>query len=283
MNGQKSLRASSPFLIFIFLFTLLNFSFSPIASAHTILIASSPAIDQKLKSLPNRITLTFADPLLKLAGKEINQVTVTDPMNMNDVKGKATVQGAVLSAELSTSMKMGGMNMNMSMDGLYKVDFRVVAQDGHVVTGTYNFYVSAAGDASIPTKSALDKQSGIYKFSSNSDFALTPKGESSASFVGKFSIDLAKNQICYSFTAKNLKDATMMHLHPLMASNKLLTVSDEVFVNLNITSLNASLPVCTNSSNAALNQIVRNPSHYAIMVHTAKFPDGAAAGQLKAN
>jgi methionine-rich copper-binding protein CopC len=274
MNGRTSLKASSPFLIFISLTALFSFSLSSTASAHTVLIASSPGIDQKLKALPNKITLTFADPLLQLEGKSINQVTVTDPMNMNDVRGKSTVHGAILSAELGASMKM---------DGLYKVDFRVVAQDGHVVTGTYNFYVSAAGDASIPTKSALDKQSGIFNFSSKSDFALTPKGDRTASFTGKFSIDLAKNQICYSFTAKNLKDATMMHLHPLMASNKALTVSDEVFVNLNITSLNASSPVCTNSSNAALNQIVRNLTHYAIMVHTAKFPDGAAAGQLKAN
>jgi len=100
------------------------------ASAHTVLIASSPAKNAVVKSLPASISLSFADPLLTLGKHVINKVVVTDPMKMV-ISGTANkVKGAVLTNTLSDSMPMSGK---------YLVSYRVSAEDGHIVTGQFTF------------------------------------------------------------------------------------------------------------------------------------------------
>jgi methionine-rich copper-binding protein CopC len=73
---------------------------------------------------PDAIQLTFADNLLMIKGHSANSVSVIDPMDQNIAVGTGKVNGAVLSAEIHPTMRM---------DGTYTVNFRVVAQDGHVV------------------------------------------------------------------------------------------------------------------------------------------------------
>ncbi len=100
------------------------------ASAHTVLIASTPSKGSTVKVLPNKITLKFADPLLTLGKRAINLVVVTDPMNTVITTGKNLVKGAVLTDPIVDAKPLSGA---------YKVSYRVSAQDGHIVTGAFSF------------------------------------------------------------------------------------------------------------------------------------------------
>jgi methionine-rich copper-binding protein CopC len=100
------------------------------ASAHTVLISANPSKGAIVKSLPTKITLKFADPLLTLGKKVINRVTVIDPSNTVITSGDDLTRGALLTDSLkSVAPKVG----------VYKVSYRVSAQDGHIVTGAFTF------------------------------------------------------------------------------------------------------------------------------------------------
>ena len=101
-----------------------------VASAHTVLIASNPAKGSTIKILPAKITLKFADPLLTLGKRAINRVVVTDPKSRIVTTGKDIVKGAVLTDSMTTITPIAG---------LYNVNYRVSAQDGHIVTGSFTF------------------------------------------------------------------------------------------------------------------------------------------------
>jgi methionine-rich copper-binding protein CopC len=103
---------------------------STAASAHTVLIASNPAKGSTIKVLPTKVTLKFADPLLTLGKRAINRVVVTDPHSKVVTTGKDMVKGAILT---------GLMMIANPIVGIYKVNYRVAAQDGHIVTGSYTF------------------------------------------------------------------------------------------------------------------------------------------------
>ena len=100
------------------------------ASAHTVLISSNPAKGSIIKVLPTRITLKFADSLLTLSKHVINRVVVIDPHSKVVTTGKDLVKGAILTDPLKVAHPIFG---------IYKVSFRVSAQDGHIVTDSYTF------------------------------------------------------------------------------------------------------------------------------------------------
>jgi methionine-rich copper-binding protein CopC len=102
------------------------------ASAHTVLVSSNPTKGSKVKALPKKLVLNFAEPLLTIKGKEVDQISVTDSQNRELVTGSSLVSGTQVSAALSS----GG-----TTTGKIHVDYRVVAQDGHVVTGGFDFSV----------------------------------------------------------------------------------------------------------------------------------------------
>ena len=272
MDGRKLKRVSSPSILLLAIIGFASQIGISLAWAHTVMISSNPAINSKVRNLPQTIELTFADQLLQIKDHVLNVLSVTDPMNQEDVIGPTLVKGARITAKIHSAMQM---------DGSYKVKFRVVAQDGHVVQGSFEFFVSAQLTSTPSSKNFSDKQKGIFRLKVTSDKSLAPKGKSNASFTGQLTVDLAQNQLCYIFNANFLTAVTAIHLHPFMQStSKSLTISDEVFVSLQTQSINASKYLCTKVANSSLNLIVNNPSHYAIMIHTRTFTDGAAAGKL---
>ena len=101
-----------------------------VASAHTVLIDSNPAKGSTVKALPIKIILKFADSLLTLAGHVINRVIVTDPHSKVVTTGKDMVKGTILTDP---------MTIANPIVGIYKVNYRVSAQDGHIVTGSFTF------------------------------------------------------------------------------------------------------------------------------------------------
>ena len=113
--------------LLIFAFTVTGVS---IASAHTVLIASNPAKGSTIKVLPTKIILKFADPLLTLGKRSINRVVVTNPKSKVVTTGKDIAKGAILTDP---------MTIANPIVGIYRVSYRVSAQDGHIVTGSYTF------------------------------------------------------------------------------------------------------------------------------------------------
>lgn len=103
-----------------------------IANAHTALISANPGAGVTLKKLPSRITLKFADPLFVLGKSLINRVSVVDPKGVLITTAKNQTHGAILTNTLNLRWKRGGV---------YRVSYRVSAEDGHVVTGHYTFTI----------------------------------------------------------------------------------------------------------------------------------------------
>jgi methionine-rich copper-binding protein CopC len=110
---------------------MLLISIAP-ASAHTSLLNSAPAEGEILKSLPAAIELTFNEPILKVGSKEVSQILLRDPKN------KLVNLGEVLSSDKTVSAKILEKSTN---NGLYKIYYRAVAEDGHPISGQINFSI----------------------------------------------------------------------------------------------------------------------------------------------
>ena len=110
----------------------LAFSASP-ASAHTVLVNSIPQSESIISSLPPEITITFAEELIDIGNS--NSIEVFDSSGEDMSQGQVTVAGPTLSKALITSEKTG----------IYKVEYRAVAADGHVIKGEFTFSVEPSG------------------------------------------------------------------------------------------------------------------------------------------
>jgi len=118
----------------------LAFSVLP-ASAHTVLVNSIPQGESVISSLPPEINITFAEDLIDIGNS--NSISVLDSTGEEMSQGKVTVAGPTLSKALITSEKIGK----------YKVQYRAVASDGHVIKGEFSFTVGASGVTTSEIKS----------------------------------------------------------------------------------------------------------------------------------
>lgn len=109
------------------------------AAAHTDLVSSSPAEGQHLDAVPGRLRLEFAQAVVP----ELSEVELRGPDGVQPAEG-LLADGAVLVAIVDP----GGT------DGAWAVGYRVVAEDGHVVTGSIDFSV---GDGVAAADSTLDR------------------------------------------------------------------------------------------------------------------------------
>jgi methionine-rich copper-binding protein CopC len=110
----------------------LAFSASP-APAHTVLVNSIPHSESVISSLPPEINITFAEDLIDIGNS--NSIAVLDSSGEDMSQGEILVAGPTLSKALETSEKTGE----------YKVEYRAVAADGHVIKGEFTFSVEASG------------------------------------------------------------------------------------------------------------------------------------------
>jgi methionine-rich copper-binding protein CopC len=118
----------------------LALSVSP-AAAHTVLVNSIPQSESIISSLPPEITITFAEDLIDIGNS--NSIEVFDSSGEDMSQGQVTVAGPTLTKALFTSDKIG----------IYKVQYRAVAADGHVIKGEFTFSVDASGVTTSEIKS----------------------------------------------------------------------------------------------------------------------------------
>lgn len=101
------------------------------ASAHAARISADPAPDTAVDQGPARVTATFNEELqTSFAG-----MTVVGPDGNLWSTGPAEVHGAVASVRLRP----------LGPAGVYTVNYRVTSADGHVVSGSWSFRLTAAG------------------------------------------------------------------------------------------------------------------------------------------
>ena len=239
------------------------------ASAHTQLVGSSPAAGSTIHALPESVELTFGDPLMIEGDQDVNRITVVDPMKTTISAAHADVEGAVASTVLSPSMVM---------DGDYRVTFRVVSGDGHVVDGSFTFTVDASAPETATASSDAVPTTGTATLSVDATGAGIPGGEGATTgrAAGTFDIDLATSSICYSIVTQAIPDITAVHVHA--ANTAEMTVSDEIYVPIDLRAVDKGSPVCTSLKRKDLAALSRDPSRFVMMVHSRAYPEGAVAG-----
>lgn len=245
----------------------LVFTGSSAAFAHTVLIGSDPVANSTITQLPEEIKLTFADPLLVLGKRAINAVEVIDPMGHLITSSDNVVKGALLTNVLAPKS---------IMQGLFHVNFRVVAQDGHILSGSFSFSVGSKTKTPTLTR-PLPK--GIVHITALANAAGLMEGTGAPNESAKISIDLnfSNQTVCY-FIKTSVKNILAVHIHSMNQTN--MTISDEIFLPLNIASINAKKPLCDQVPLTVLTALYYSTSHYMAMFHTKAFPNGAIAGEL---
>lgn len=107
-------------------------TFATPAWAHDALASTDPAASQTVPRVPSAVALTFEEPPLTMG----LQVVVTGPDG-------PVQQGAPRLADDVVTQALRGD----APKGTYTVDWRVTADDGHPVSGSFTFTALAAGAA----------------------------------------------------------------------------------------------------------------------------------------
>lgn len=112
---------------------LLSVVGAPAASAHAELLTSTPADGTSLTAPPAEVDLTFSEDLLP----ETVSVSVVPEGASPAALGTVAVDGSTVTVPWPASITAGAVAVN----------FRVVSQDGHPVTGSVRFTIEPAADA----------------------------------------------------------------------------------------------------------------------------------------
>ena len=111
---------------------LLVIFLAPISSyAHSTLVTSNPKSGAALSKSPNSISLTFNENLIKIAGKNVSRLSLTDSNNSVIKLGKTNINKSRITAKIISALKSGN----------YKIRFRVVSSDGHPISGAIKFSI----------------------------------------------------------------------------------------------------------------------------------------------
>lgn len=116
------------------------------ASAHAVLVGSSPAENEVVESTPAEIVLQFSEPVELLE----NSLVVLD------ASGAAIDAGPVDQSRGSDTIVL---HVEAELDGSVVVSWRAVSIDSHVISGAYTFAVGARTDVDpelIPAGRSID-------------------------------------------------------------------------------------------------------------------------------
>lgn len=100
------------------------------AAAHDQLVASDPAADATVETLPTELTLTYSAELID--APDGTAVEVLSPSGTDVTAGAPAIDGAMLTVPLAEAAEAG----------VYTVTWQVVSSDGHATDGTFSFTVA---------------------------------------------------------------------------------------------------------------------------------------------
>lgn len=104
---------------------------TPVAAAHATRIAADPAEGTTVTAGPERVSATFNEQMQSAFAA----MTVVGPDGNLWSEGEPQVAGAVISVGVRP----------LGPAGTYTVNYRATSADGHVVTGSWSFELSAPG------------------------------------------------------------------------------------------------------------------------------------------
>jgi len=128
-------KALSAMALFLFLIIGSNPAF-----AHAQLITTTPLGNSIIQEMPDRISLEFGEQMLDF--EDGNLVTVTDSNNNEISFGPTVLNGAIIYRMISTKVN----------DGVFKVHYRAISNDGHKVTGDFQFELTSINNSKKSTK-----------------------------------------------------------------------------------------------------------------------------------
>lgn len=111
-----------------------------VASAHTRLLSSDPADGTSLDAAPSSVSLEFNETMQA----DFSTITVIGPDGTAYQSGAVAADGAVVSTEVAA----------LGPAGRYEIGYRVISEDGHPVTGSVAFTLTAAGPAAATANPA---------------------------------------------------------------------------------------------------------------------------------
>jgi methionine-rich copper-binding protein CopC len=243
------------------------------AWAHTSPISSEPRPNSTVAALPEELEMTFDGPILASSGQNLSMLVVADPMHEFINAPTATVEDNTLSTVLSPSMLMYGE---------YTVSFRAFGSDGHVSQGSWTFTVDSHVDgqlADAPEVPVPETGSASVTARAIGTGVMDAVGSPTGAATGTFDIDFATSTMCYQITSTGLGDVVAGHIHSASLQN--MTISDEIYLPIDLAAVNAKTPVCAKQDLHSLANLAADPGRFVLMIHTVDYPDGAAAGPLR--
>ncbi|TWJ23702.1 copper transport protein [Micromonospora endolithica] len=99
------------------------------ASAHAVLVSSSPNSSAVVPAAPSEVVLTFSEPVRQVTGK----IRVIAPDSSRADRGEPVFDGAVVTIPVDPA----------GARGTYLVSYRVISADSHPVSGAFTYSVGA--------------------------------------------------------------------------------------------------------------------------------------------
>ncbi|WP_091673582.1 copper resistance CopC/CopD family protein [Micromonospora auratinigra] len=112
------------------------------ASAHAVLVSTSPTASSVVPDAPAEVVLTFSEGVRKVPGK----IRVIAPDGSRADRGEPTFRGAVVTVPVDRA----------GARGTYLVSYRVISADSHPVSGAFTYSVGAP--STPPTDSGSDNR-----------------------------------------------------------------------------------------------------------------------------
>ena len=116
------------------------------ASAHTTLVSEVPAAESQVKELPSELLLTFAEDLIQIG--DSTSLNLTDENGYEYTIGELSINGSEVSRKVDSREALGK----------FRVSYRVVAADGHVIKGEYFFTVKPSVIETLEATEELPKE-----------------------------------------------------------------------------------------------------------------------------
>ena len=130
--------------ILLALITISFFGIAP-ASSHSSLVSATPGENAVLTEFPSEVSLTFNESLLEIGNENPNKVEVVNSMG-DLLSGAAKVSGPVVTVPVQ-----------ITGNDEYRVSYRVVSADGHVVEGSYAFNVQSEIATAMPISAPIEE------------------------------------------------------------------------------------------------------------------------------
>lgn len=129
---------------------------SRVADAHDVLVSSTPGKGATIASGPSRVDLVFNEPV----DPGLNEITVTGPDGSSRWDTGAT---AVTGETVSVGLRPLGPA------GVYTIGFHIVSADGHPVSDSFTFTLTAAGSGTPAAADSAAPASNAASTTSSAD------------------------------------------------------------------------------------------------------------------